>query len=101
MNQQSAVPGRPPWTFGPLYDLFLETFPGYRTPRGVFDMPRLAADLRMTTEGCYKWFRKNRLQPVNVKAVVELANSRGNVADLKALGKEPPTREQFLPFVLL
>lgn len=79
--------------FGALYAMILETFPQYRTEaRGVFDVDRLAADLAMTTEGVYKWFRADRITRRGAEKIIELAN-RGR--------KKNPALElaDFLPYL--
>lgn len=99
MMEQSPYLGLPPWKFGQLYTLMTESFPAYRTKRNALDVGRLGEEMGKTNETIYKWFRKNQMTPKNVSRIIELARGEANLSALARLGKEPPTFEQFQPFV--
>lgn len=50
-------------------------------------------------EAVYKWLRSSKLTPANAQALVKLANSDDNVRVLTALGRTPPTLQDFHSFV--
>jgi hypothetical protein len=97
--QQSLIPGRPQWTFGPLYDLLVEGFPDYRTRRGFFDVKRFHKELGKSHEAVYKWLRVNKLTPENATKIAALATALPNLEALEKLGRTPPTVQDFSPFV--
>jgi hypothetical protein len=68
-------------SFGPLNDLLWEIFPDHRTPQGVFDVQRLAADIERTNEAVYKWLRDNKITPDGVKRLCKAAGRRAKQAD--------------------
>lgn len=78
--------------FGDLHKLLKKIFPQYRTARNnVFDVKRLAAELKMTPEAIYKWLRQDSLPPKRARQIVALA------AEGRAV--PPATIEDFLPFL--
>ena len=61
-----------PFSFGPLYDFLFESFPEHRTSQGVFDVERLAGDMKVSKEAVYRFLRKNRLNPEQTDKLVRL-----------------------------
>ena len=43
-QETRGVPGRPPWSFGKMYDFIADSLPDFRTKRNVVDVPRLAVE---------------------------------------------------------
>lgn len=74
------------YTFGPLYDLLMESFPGHRSRQGVLDVRRLAVDVGRSNEGVYKWLRENEITLDGARRLITLAAGR-------------LTPEKFLPFL--
>ena len=74
---------RRPYSYGPLYDLLVETFPKHRSQQNVFDIPGFAIDIGYTHETLYKAVRQRRLMTPNV-ALQIIKFSRAN-PDAKAL----------------
>lgn len=70
---------RRPYTFGPLYDLLVERFPGFRSKQNVFDVPGFARELGVSHETGYKIVRQQ--EPLKISAALRLlALSRTNRA---------------------
>ena len=90
---------RTTWANGPLYTFFMGIFPAHRNVRGQFDVMRLARELKRSPEAVYMWLRGRALKPSVVIEITKLVNEPTNLALLRAEGREPPTREDFEPFV--
>ena len=95
----TSVPGRPEWTAGPLYNLLCDSFPTYRTKLNALDIQRLRTGLGKSHEAVYQWLRKGKLSPTNARKLIGLAAAPENATALKKAGREPPTLEDFLPFM--
>lgn len=65
MSNNNPLPFRP-YSYGPLYDLLVETFPKHRSQQNVFDIPSFAADIGYTHETLYKAVRQRNLTTPNV-----------------------------------
>ena len=90
---------RSAWANGPLYSFFMQAFPAHRNIRGQFDVMRLARELNRSPEAVYMWLRGRALKPSVVIEIDKLVREPANLALLRAAGREPPTREEFEPFV--
>lgn len=99
----SAAAEQEHWTNGPLYKHLVQVLPTFaKDPFATspkLDVQKLNQAVGKSHEAVYKWLRAGKLTPANVKTLVELANRADNVAALKALGRNPPTREDFTTFV--
>jgi len=93
------TPRRATWANGPLYLFLMQTFPAHRNMHGRFDVLRLARELERSPEAVYQWLRGRALKPNIVKQIDALAREPSNLALLREAGREPPTREEFEPFV--
>ncbi|AOR76519.1 hypothetical protein [Novosphingobium resinovorum] len=91
--------GRGLWTDSPLYLHLVQIFPGHLTARGALDVRKLCRDIERSSEGVYKWLRASKLAPGSAKALCNLANTSDNVAALAAVGREPPTIQDFNRYV--
>lgn len=98
-QQNGGVPGRPPWSYGKLYDFIAESLPEYRTKRNVVDVPRLAIEFEKSKEAIYKWFRAGHLTAPNARRLVELVNEPENLAKLQRADRKPPELTDFYEFV--
>lgn len=84
---------------GPLYQKLVQFLPIF--VNNPFDtdaslnVPKLREAVGLSSEGIYKWFRKNRLAAEHIPTIVELANREDNVKILTTLGRTPPTIEDF------
>lgn len=97
--QFSEVPGRPAWSFGPLYDFVWKCLPTYRTPRNIVDVPELAVSLELSKEAIYKWFRSGSLTATNARKLQKLSCESHNLELLKQSNVEPPALTEFYEFV--
>lgn len=98
-HETRGVPGRPPWSYGKLYDFVAESLLDFRTKRNVVDVPRLAIEFEKSEEAIYKWFRAGRLTPPNARRFVELVNEPDNLAKLAKANRTPPCLNDFYEFV--
>lgn len=97
--QFSEVPGRPTWSFGPLYDFVWKCLPTYRTSRNIVDVPELADAMGLSKEAIYKWFRSGNLTAPNARKLQELSSESRNLELLKQSDIQPPAITDFYEFV--
>jgi hypothetical protein len=100
--EPNLAPGRQPtWKEGSLYAKLRDIFPEFRTPRGHFDVPRLAAMLNppKSLEAVYQWLRVNRMNGKNADAVIICARAEENAAALQRLGRPLPTKVDLIDFL--
>lgn len=98
-QETRGVPGRPPWSFGKMYDFIADSLPDFRTKRNVVDVPRLAVEFGISEEAIYKWFRFGRLTARNARRLNDLVNEPDNQAKLKQANRTPPGLNDFYEFV--
>lgn len=99
VRENRGVPGRPPWSFGAMYDFIAESLPDFRTKRNVVDVPRLAVEFGISDEAVYKWFRFNRLTAKNARRLHNLSHQPENLAILQQANRTPPELTEFYEFV--
>lgn len=91
------------WAAGPLHAALVAALPIFvkepfsTAPR--LNIPELKKAVGKSHETVYKWLRTNRLNPRNAQRLVDLANTRDNVAVLRQLGRSAPRIEDFSRFV--
>ncbi len=92
------IQSRDPWRDQPFYRFLYEIFPTFRSPRGFLDVPRIAREVGLTSEGIYKWLRKGTITPMNARCLHRICNMPENAEALENLGKEPPALNRFYEF---
>ncbi len=91
------------WSTGPLHTALVTALPTFvKEPFSAspkLNIPELKKAIGKSHEAVYKWLRTNRLNPKNAQKIVDLANTDGNIAALRHLGRKPPKIEEFNRFV--
>lgn len=91
------------FTAGPLYKKLVQVLPIFVqdpfSEAPSLNVQKLREATAKSHEAVYKWLRSSRLTPENATLIVNLANRTDNVAILAKLDREPPTINDFHPFV--
>lgn len=99
MEQATEAPRRAHWYMSPFYRMLMDSFPTYRTPRGVLDVDSLAQDFGRSYEVVYRWLRNSKVTNTEARKLVDLAGRDPNRAELVRAGREPPEMKDFLDFM--
>lgn len=90
--------GRPTWPNEPLYQFCEQALPAWHTDTGILDIVRISAELGLSKEAVYKWFRTGNLPAKRARELHALSTRDSNLAALADSGTAPPELTAFYAF---